>query len=71
MGSKRKRAEFELPSVLIEAISGYLGPAAVNRLTTEQAHALMTEATACAARVGEILNLKESHDEEEPEPNGD
>lgn len=63
MGTRRKkRPEFELPAILIETISNYLGPTLTNGLTSDQAQALMTEASACAAKVGQIINL-----EEEPE----
>ena len=52
---KKKRPEFELPAILIEAIQGYLQPAGVNKLTSDQATEHMTAATDCAAMVGRIL----------------
>lgn len=52
---KKKRPEFELPAVIIEAIQEYLGPAAVNKLTSDQAMELMSTATSCASEVGRVL----------------
>lgn len=52
---KKKRPEFELPALLIEAIQDYLGPAEVNKLTSDQAMELMSSATSCASEVGKIL----------------
>lgn len=52
---KKKRPEFELPAILIEAVQDYLGPAVVNKLTSEQAKDLMAVANECAAEVGAVL----------------
>jgi hypothetical protein len=52
---KKKRPEFELPAALIETIQDYLGPAVVNKLSSDQATELMSEATSCAAGVGRVL----------------
>ena len=56
---KKKRPEFELPNVLIEAIQEYLGPTAVNNLRNDQAVHLMSVANYCAGKVGEILESDE------------
>ncbi len=61
---KKKRPEFELPAVLIEAIQEYLGPAAVNKLTSDQATELMSAANSCAGEVGLII----AGPEDRPEP---
>jgi hypothetical protein len=52
---KKKRPEFELPPVIIEAIQEYLGPAEVNKLTSDQASELMTIASSTAAEVGRVI----------------
>ncbi len=56
---KKKRPEFELPAIIIEAISDYLGPTAVNKLRPDQATHLMNVAGYCAGKVGEILETDE------------
>lgn len=75
MGQRRKkRPEFELPAILIETISNYLGPTETNKLTSAQAQALMAAASSCAYRVGQIISLEHPLDflgDEEQEPNGD
>lgn len=52
---KKKRPEFELPSVLIEAIQEYLGPTEVNKLTSAQATELMKIANDAAGLVGIVI----------------
>jgi hypothetical protein len=60
MTAKKHFTEFELPGVVIGAVSEYIGPAALAKLTAKQRTELADEAHHTAKRIGAILEPPEN-----------
>jgi hypothetical protein len=59
MGKPRKKyPEFELPPLLANAITEYLGPAQMVKLHADQRKAIMALAAKTAGELGDILILE-------------
>lgn len=61
---KKKRIEFDLPSLLIETVTRYLGPTRTDQLSTEQAGRIVDICSDCAAGLGRII--EDNHGSKEP-----
>lgn len=61
--TKKERLEFDLPNVLIQAITQRLGTAITSKLRPDQAQALMNEAWATSIHILEIIASPEGSDE--------
>ncbi len=52
---KKKRPEFELPPILVDAVQEYLGPGATNKLTANQAVEIVEICTRTAGEIGHAV----------------
>lgn len=59
MARKKKRPEFELPTILVSAVQEYLGPTDVNKLRPDQAAEIMSICSYAASKVGEAITRPE------------
>lgn len=55
MARKKKRPEFELPPILVDAVQEYLGTSVVNGLRPDQASEIMALCNYTAGKIGEAL----------------
>jgi len=60
MSTKKKYPEFEAPTIIIDAIKGYLGPAQMAKLTQTQRRRIAELANDTAGTLGVILEDPEA-----------
>ncbi len=56
MATAKKYPEFELPSKLLEALKGYLGPAKMSQLTANQRSRIASVMNGAGRDVGAIID---------------